>query len=122
MVLQTNSPKEANEMLTKTRTALIALVASVSFAAASTVPAVSSARPIKKGTTAVTCPDINGAGTGQPGESRTLSENIILPNGKWGIRSETKICGNDGKWHTVVDLVVGGTVPVAPVGVLSAAA
>jgi hypothetical protein len=45
MVLQTNSPKEANKMLTKTRTTLIALVASASFATAAGVPAVSQARP-----------------------------------------------------------------------------
>jgi hypothetical protein len=46
MVLQTNSPQEATEMLTKTRTTIIALIAASSFAAASVVPAVSQAKPI----------------------------------------------------------------------------
>jgi hypothetical protein len=57
MVLQTNSPKEAKEMLTKTRTTLIALVASASFATAAVVPAVSQARAkvISAGTKAAQC-------------------------------------------------------------------
>ena len=54
MVLQTNSPQEATEMLTKTRTAIIALIAASSFAAASVVPAVSQAKPINPYRTATT--------------------------------------------------------------------
>jgi hypothetical protein len=46
MVSQTNFAEEANEMLTKTRTTLIALVASVSFAGATVAPAVSQARSV----------------------------------------------------------------------------
>jgi flagellar motility protein MotE (MotC chaperone) len=47
MVLQTNSPWEANEMLsTKTRNTVIALIAASGFAATSAVPAVSQAKPI----------------------------------------------------------------------------
>ena len=46
MVLQTNSPQEATEMLTKTRTTIIALITASSFAAASVVPAISQAKPI----------------------------------------------------------------------------
>jgi hypothetical protein len=47
MVLQTNSPKEANEMLTKTRTAIIALVAAGSFATATVAPTVAQAKTRK---------------------------------------------------------------------------
>jgi hypothetical protein len=107
-------------MLTKTRTTLITLVAACSFGVASVAPAVSQARPVKKGTT-VTCPDTNGAGVGQPGDIRTDEWNVVLPNGTWGVEKETKICGSDGKWHKVVALVAGSAVPVTPVGVLSAA-
>lgn len=105
---------------TKTGTIIATLVASLSFAATTVVPAVSQARPAKKGTT-VTCPDTNGSGVGQPGDIKTDEWNVILPNGTWGIEKETKICGSDGKWHKVVALVAGSAVPVTPVGVLSAA-
>jgi hypothetical protein len=45
MVLQTNFAQEANEMFsTKTRTTIVALVASLSFAATTVAPAVSQAR------------------------------------------------------------------------------
>jgi hypothetical protein len=93
---------------TKTRTTIIALVASASFVTASAAPAVSSARPVKKGVT-VTCPDTTGQGAGQPGEIRTTEWNVILPDGTWGVERETKICGSDGKWHKVVARVLGGT-------------
>jgi hypothetical protein len=62
MVLQTNSPKEAKEMLTKTRTTLIALVASASFATATVVPAVSQAQPIGPQAKAVACEILKSAG------------------------------------------------------------
>jgi hypothetical protein len=55
MVLQTNSPQEADEMLTKTRTTIIALIASASFAPAAIAPAVSSAQKIDTGSHAATC-------------------------------------------------------------------
>lgn len=96
---------------TRIRTSLIALVASAGVATASALPAVSQARPIIK-TTKVTCPDINGAGAGQPGEQRTLEWNVIRPDGTWGVEKETKICGSDGKWHTVLDREV--VTPVTP--------
>jgi hypothetical protein len=44
MVLQTNFAEEAHQMLTKTRTTIIALVASASFGVASVAPAVSQAQ------------------------------------------------------------------------------
>jgi len=91
-------------LTTKTRTTIVALVASASFAVTSVAPAVSSARPVKK-IAAVTCPDIDGQGLGAPGEIRTLSQNVIRPDGTWGVQTERKICGSDGKWHTVVDMV-----------------
>ena len=101
-------------MLSKTRTTIIALVASVSFAGPAIVPTVAQARPKLK-VTAVTCPDTTGQGVGQPGEIRTTEQNIILPNGTWGVEKEKKICGSDGKWHKVVDRVQpGGTQPEAP--------
>jgi hypothetical protein len=87
---------------TKTRTAIIALVASAGLASASALPAVSQARPIVK-STKVTCPDIDGQGAGQPGELRTISWNVIQPDGSFKVEKETKICGSDGKWHTVLD-------------------
>jgi hypothetical protein len=57
MVLQTNFAQEANEMLSKTRTTIIALVATTSFAIAAVAPAVSQARakPISAGTKAAQC-------------------------------------------------------------------
>ena len=55
MVLQTNSPQEAKEMLTKTRATIIALIASASFASATIAPAVSSAQKLDPGTHAATC-------------------------------------------------------------------
>ncbi len=46
MVLQTNSLQEANEMLSaRTRSTIVALIASLSFAAATVAPAVSQAQP-----------------------------------------------------------------------------
>jgi hypothetical protein len=107
-------------LYTKIRATIISLAASASFGVATIAPAVAQAKPKLK-VVAVTCPDIDGAGPGQPGESRTLQENVILPNGQWGIRKETKICGNDGKWHTVVDLVASPSL-VTPVGVMAAGA
>jgi hypothetical protein len=99
---------------TKIRTTIIAVITTSSFAGASLVPAVSQARAKKPGTT-VTCPDITGGGVGQPGDILTVEWNVILPNGQWGTEKEKKICGSDGKWHKVVDLVVtGGTLPEAP--------
>jgi hypothetical protein len=96
-------------MLTnKIRAAIIAVVASAGLATASALPAVSAARPVLK-TPKVTCPDINGAGAGQPGEQRTLEWNAIQPDGTFRIEKETKICGSDGKWHTVLSRVVTGT-------------
>ena len=107
-------------MLSKTRTVIIALVASASFAATTVAPTVSQAKPVRKGT-AVTCPDTNGSGVGHPGDIKTDEWNAINPDGTWRIEKETKICGSDGKWHKVVALVAGGGVPVTPVGVLSVA-
>jgi hypothetical protein len=55
MVLQTNPPQEATEMLTKTRATIIALIASAGFATAAITPAVSSAQKIESGAHAATC-------------------------------------------------------------------
>jgi hypothetical protein len=55
MVLQTNPPQEADEMLTKTRATIIALIASAGFATAAIAPAVSSAQKIETGAHAATC-------------------------------------------------------------------
>jgi hypothetical protein len=55
MVLQTNSPQEADQMLTRTRTTIAALVALASFATAAGAPAVSSAQKLDPGTHAATC-------------------------------------------------------------------
>jgi hypothetical protein len=95
-------------LTTKIRTAVIAVVASAGLATASALPALSEARPVLK-TPKVTCPDINGAGVGQPGELRTLEWNVIQSDGTFRIEKETKICGSDGKWHTVVNREVTGT-------------
>jgi hypothetical protein len=101
-------------MLSKTRTSIVALVLSASCGGAAIVPTVAQAKPKRKGTT-VTCPDITGAGTGQPGEERTIEWNEIGPDGNFYIAKEKKICGLDGKWHKVVDRVLtGGSLPVAP--------
>ena len=50
MVLQTNFAKEAKEMLTtRTRSIIIAGLASLSFAATTVAPAISQAKPLKPG-------------------------------------------------------------------------
>src|ERR1700694_2138854 len=54
MVLQTNSPQEATEMLTKTRTTIIALIAASSFAGASVGRGVSAGDTINHYRTATT--------------------------------------------------------------------
>jgi hypothetical protein len=54
MVLQTNSPQEANEMLTKTRSIFITLLASASIASA-IAPAISQAEPPEGAAKAGTC-------------------------------------------------------------------
>jgi hypothetical protein len=106
--------QEANEMLSKTRTSIIALVASASFGGAALVPTVAQAKPKRK-VNQVTCPDITGAGVGQPGEERTIEWNEIGSDGSFHIAREKKICGLDGKWHKVVDRVLtGGTLTEAP--------
>jgi hypothetical protein len=114
-----NRTKEAQQMLTtKIRTSVIALAVSAGLATTAALPAISEARPILK-TPKVTCPDINGAGVGQPGEQRTLEWNVIQPDGTFRIEKETKICGSDGKWHTVLNRVTGTTTPIVSGPVLT---
>jgi hypothetical protein len=90
-------------MLSKTRTTIITLVAAFSFGGAAIVPTVAQARA-KKPAAPVTCPDF-GLGTGKPGDIVETPYNAIDQNGNFYIVHEKKICGSDGKWHTVVDLV-----------------
>jgi hypothetical protein len=49
MVLQTNSPKEANEMNAKIRTAIITLIAAASLGSAAMAPVAAQAQPVKQG-------------------------------------------------------------------------
>ncbi len=99
---------------TLSRKANIAALATAALITASALPAVSQARPIVKGTPKVTCPDFNGAGVGTPGELRTREWNVFRPDGSSYIEKETKICGSDGKWHTVVEQVQSPGTVVAP--------
>jgi hypothetical protein len=93
---------------TKTHTAFIALVASTAFVTASVAPIAAQARPRLK-VPPVTCPDIDGSGTHQPGEIITIWWNEVNAKGELEAKKTEKICGSDGKWHTVVDLVQGGS-------------
>ena len=98
---------------TKIRTTIVALVASFGVAGMTVVPTVAQAKPKIKGTT-VTCPDITGEGLGQPGEIREISYNEIGADGKFHIVTEKKICGSDGKWHTVLNRVQPSEVLASP--------
>jgi hypothetical protein len=62
MVSQTNFAQEANRMLTKTRSIIIAGVASLSFAAATVAPAVSQAQAISPQAKAISCEILKSAG------------------------------------------------------------
>ena len=93
-------------LITKTRTTIIALLASCSFAAASMAPAISHADPKSGGTTAITC-----SGGSKPGDIRETTTNVTI-NGKWNLTASTKeICGSDGEWHQVVSLVLNPLPP-----------
>src|SRR5271170_3747297 len=106
---------------TKTRNIVIAGLASISFAATAVAPAVSQARP-KGQTTSVTCPDEGmGGGTGQPGDIAYNKYTVVGPDGMTLVGvNEKVICGSDGKWHKVVDVVTALSGVAAPVGVVSA--
>ena len=93
---------------TKMHTAIIVLVASSAFVTASMAPTVAQARPRQKVPT-VTCPDIDGSGTHQPGDIVTIYWNEVNAKGELETKKTEKICGSDGKWHTVVDLVQGAS-------------
>ena len=87
-------------LITKTRTTIIALLASCSFAAASMAPAISHADPKSGGTTAITC-----SGGSKPGDIRETTTNVTI-NGKFaGSFTYKQVCGSDGAWHTVASLV-----------------
>lgn len=106
---------------TKTRTAIIALAASTAFVTASVAPIAAQARPRLK-VPPVTCPDIDGSGTHQPGELITIWSNEVNAKGELEAKKTEKICGSDGKWHTVVDLVQGASsisgLTATPVGAI----
>jgi hypothetical protein len=122
MVSQTNFAEEANEMFsTKTRSSIVALVASLSLGVAAVAPAVSQAKP-KGQTVAVTCPDEGfSGGPGQPGEIAWNKYTVVGPDGKTlvGVEDEM-ICGSDGKWHKVANVVKALSGVAAPVAVVSA--
>ena len=80
-------------MLTKTRTAIITLIAAGSFATA-VAPAVSQADQ-KAGSTPTTC-----SGGGQVGDEITVTVTVTRA-GQSVSKSYTEKCGSDGKWHTV---------------------
>ncbi len=106
---------------TKTRSTIVALVASLSFTVAAVAPAVSQAKP-KGQTTAVTCPDEGfSGGPGQPGDIAYNKYTIVGPDGLTLVGVEDKmICGSDGKWHKVVEVVKSLSGVAAPVGTVSA--
>ena len=100
-------------MLTKTRTIIITLVASASFAIATVAPAVSQAET-KSGSSPVTC-----SGGSSPGDIKTTSTTTVIKgtNGTKVKVEETKeICGSDGQWHKVESLATSKTGPVSLVG------
>jgi hypothetical protein len=108
--------EEAHAMLSKTRTTIIALALSASFAGAAIVPAASQANLVldaKPTTSTVTC-----SGGGNPGDKKT--ETITHADGTTS--TTTKICGNDGKWHTAIDFTSPeGVTPVHTVTPILAA-
>ena len=97
---------------TKARNSIVALVASLGVAGTAVVPTVAQAQPpLKK--VQVTCPAWGAGGTGVPGEEQIEYHNEVDANGNLVTVKEDKICGLDGKWHNVVDLVSS---PVSLVG------
>jgi hypothetical protein len=101
----------------KSRTTLVAVLASLSFGGASVLPAVSQAKP-KGQTSAVTCPDEGfSGGPGQPGEIAYNKYVIVNDAGQFVGVEDEMICGADGKWHKVANIApkspsTGTAIPV----------
>jgi hypothetical protein len=92
---QTNFVQEAQEMLSKTRTTLITLIAACSFATATIAPAVSQAEPASGSGSATGC-----GGTSKVGDEITVT--VTVKRGTQSVSSSyTEKCGSDGKWHIV---------------------
>jgi hypothetical protein len=107
MVPSTNPPEEAHKMLIKTRTALITLIATCSFATATIAPAVSQAEPASGSGSATGC-----GGTSKVGDEITVT--VTVKRGAQSVSSSyTEKCGSDGKWH-IVSSVVSNPVSTAP--------
>ena len=103
-------------MLTKTRTSLAVLIASLGFAGAAIAPTVSQADPAGNGGTESGC----GNDT-KPGDIQEVKVTITI-NGKVTEKETQKyVCGKDGNWHRVVDneLPPTGTKPVKSAPIVS---
>ena len=100
---------------TKIRTTIIALVASASFAATTVAPAVSQARPVKKGQ-AKACTQNLADGSVVEYSSGTVIT-VVTPNGK-----KYKFRCDNGEWKPTVALE-GAEVPNRPTlgGVITSA-
>jgi hypothetical protein len=99
MVSQTNLVlQEAHEMLSaKTRTTMIALVASASFAATTVAPAVSQARPVKKGPPKACVQNLPDGSVVEYSSGTTIT--VVTPNG-----SKYKFRCNNGAWQPIAAL------------------
>jgi hypothetical protein len=100
-------PEEAHQMLTKTRTTLITLIAACSFATATIAPAVSQAEPPGGSASATGC-----GGTSRVGDEITVT--VTVKRGAQSVsKSYTEKCESDGKWHIVAS-VVSNPVAITP--------
>jgi hypothetical protein len=84
----------------KLRGALLAALATLAFALVTPAIDHASAAPKNGGAGKVTCP-----GGGEPGDIQTTHTHIYVNGNPVGTTTVRQICGEDGKWHEIAELV-----------------